>query len=557
MEDLRNASDDLSSSDQRSSEQHVDQQEDDSFRPGSALSYREHLSGTSARNFSDIALSLDSPPSVSAVLASVHDTSLPQRPHSRRDFLDPIPLSQLPLLPPAGIYQQSQHSVSDDAEQREADLTGHADMRDAESDNQQVADIGDVDIPASTAMIRVPSCDSLGLPIIPSLPLTSVGDIDDATLLQRVNALLQVNVQQNVVHHVQAAQVNVDTSSGVPTSLPIPPSIPPDSFSFPRLAPSHHLPTRLPKHLWKRVKEVEAIHKEKIFRATKQLLVLRSTLFRLQTMKQDDKIPKSLQVSIPTLHIDTLGITIPPSDDMKQVANTVSAHLLDCLIARVGDENKVLADKLDSLLPVNSHDGFLRYKTVVLGFNDKALESEIPVVEVFSERISSDFDHLLHQTFAHFVYNMQLAIFEARDVCKKSKGAVRAYLKRNEPTPLSDIEMVDAILEPNTSVQTRQERPQRASRTTQNRGRSPAQRGRGRSQKRSTSRRPSQSPRQGPRSKNGSTRTGRKSKTRRNQRSATPKSSRKTKNPSRKPSKPSSKKNRSTSKKGKKNKTRR
>ena len=194
---------------------------------------------------------------------------------------------------------------------------------------------------------------------------------------------------------------------------------------------STKLETRSPL-IAERMKKCHTAIIERVTKKFRTLLVLLASDWRLQTLQQQGKMPKTLDVHLPSLLIQTCDLTIEPSDEIKAMGQQISRELFDQLLRETTTQLKAISKEFIEALPVGTDAGFANWRALILRTQKPHPVDDFSSVDrSFTDLAASSFHTQIREGFLRLLWGVREALLDTTLQTKKRSFAVRQWLNRN------------------------------------------------------------------------------------------------------------------------------
>lgn len=212
------------------------------------------------------------------------------------------------------------------------------------------------------------------------------------------------------------------------------PPVPPQDSDAPAVTPP--VPFRpvdtSSEHVAQRIQMCNGQIVTRLSKHFKQLLSLSASEWRLTQLQTEGKVPRSLNVSLPSIRIQSVGQVLEADDATKAMASTVSALLFTQLRTSTTSELLKLRDKFLDSYPRPTQHCFVNWCTLILRARNSPLTGQFQD-EISLAHASTAFDSQLRRGFSVLLWDLREALFTAALQMQRRSMAVRKWFKRDEP----------------------------------------------------------------------------------------------------------------------------
>ena len=222
-----------------------------------------------------------------------------------------------------------------------------------------------------------------------------------------------------------------------------PPSPPPDATS----GHPHPLPTAncFSDNLKKRLSGLVTAGVKKARHLCQTYLVTAGKVHRLEQMLADDKIPKTLQVKLPIVHLPVSDEKFEPSASLSGDVASLSHKLFMETLTKAKEQLQIAEKNFRDQFPMPSVEGFEVFRSVVFKSKDSLMESRFDNLTALREVAQGAYDFQIQQAYQDLCMQSRQAAASIFEYLPKRNRNVREFLG----IPGPDVPIVD-IPEPTT-----------------------------------------------------------------------------------------------------------
>ena len=163
----------------------------------------------------------------------------------------------------------------------------------------------------------------------------------------------------------------------VANTQPIEPPVPPQDPDAPPVAPVPFRPVETTSdHVAQRIQMCNGQIIKRLSKQFKQLISLSASEWRLTQLQTEGKVPRSLNVSLPSIRIQSVGQVLEADDATKAMASTVSALLFTQLRNSTTSELVKLRDKFLDSYPRPTQHCFVNWCSLILRARNSPLTGQ-------------------------------------------------------------------------------------------------------------------------------------------------------------------------------------
>ena len=222
-----------------------------------------------------------------------------------------------------------------------------------------------------------------------------------------------------------------------------PPSPPPDATSDHR----RPLPTAncVSDSLKKRLSGLVTAGVKKARHLCQTYLVTAGKVHRLEQMLADDKVPKTLQVKLPIVHLPVSDEKFEPSASLSGDVASLSHKLFMETLAKAKEQLQIAEKNFRDQFPMPSVEGFEVFRAVVFKSKDSLMESRFDNLTALRQVAQGAYDFQIQQAYQDLCMQSRQAAASIFEYLPKRNRNVREFLG----IPGPDVPVVD-VPEPTT-----------------------------------------------------------------------------------------------------------
>ena len=216
-----------------------------------------------------------------------------------------------------------------------------------------------------------------------------------------------------------------------------PPSPPPDATS----GHLHPLTTSncTSNSLQKRLSGLVTAGVKKARQLCQTYLVTAGKVHRLEQMLAEDKVPKTLQVKLPIVHLPVSDEKFEPSASLSGDVASLSHKLFMETLAKAKEQLQIAEKNFRDQFPMPSVEGFQVFREVVFKSKDSVMEQRFDNLTGVREVSQSAYDFQIQQAYQDLCMQSRQAAASIFEYLPKRNRNVREFLG----IPGPDVQVVD------------------------------------------------------------------------------------------------------------------